>query len=80
MKFTGDNMSDAGIDRRDYGMLEQQVKQLTEDVHMLKENIQAMRDLMEQSKGGWRTLVWLGGVAGTIGAMASWIAAHVKVA
>lgn len=68
-----------GIDPREYGQLEQQVSQLTRDVHTLKENVQAMRDMMEQSKGGWRTLVWLGGIAGTVGAAVGWVVSHIKV-
>ena len=72
-------MSEEKIDMRSYGRLEGQVEQLKSDVHNLKENVQAMRDLMEQSKGGWRTLVWLGGMAGTAGALISWAMSHVKV-
>jgi len=68
-----------GIDPREYGQLEQQVAQLSRDVHTLKENVQAMRDLMEQSKGGWRTLVWLGGIAGTVGGAVGWFVSHVKI-
>lgn len=67
------------IDPRDYGALETQVKRLVLDVEQLTENVQAMRDLMEQSRGGWKTLVWLGGVAGSVGAAASWFATHIKV-
>ncbi len=67
------------IDPRDYGQLEEQVKRLIKDVDSLTENVQAMRDLMEQSKGGWRTLVWLGGVAGSAGAAISWAMTHIKV-
>jgi hypothetical protein len=68
-----------GIDPREYGQLEQQVAQLSRDVHTLKENVQAMRDLMEQSKGGWRTLVWLGGIAGTVGGAVGWFVSHIKI-
>lgn len=71
-------MSDL-IDPRDYGQLEEQVRRLIKDVDSLTENVQAMRDLMEQSKGGWRTLVWLGGVAGSAGAAISWAMDYVKV-
>ena len=71
-------MSDL-IDPRDYGQLEEQVKRLIKDVDSLTENVQAMRDLMERSKGGWRTLVWLGGVAGSAGAAISWAMTHIKV-
>ena len=68
------------IDPRDYGALEAQVKRLVTDVEALTASVQAMRDLMEQGKGGWKTLVWLGGVAGSAGAMISWALSHIKVA
>lgn len=70
-------MSDE-IDRRDYGRMEAQVEQLTKDVHTLKETVETMRDMMQQAKGGWRTLMFLAGIAGSVGAMLSWILAHMK--
>jgi GTP1/Obg family GTP-binding protein len=66
------------IDRRDYGRMEAQVEQLTKDVHTLKETVETMRDMMQQAKGGWRTLMFLAGIAGSVGAMLSWILAHMK--
>ena len=33
---------------------------------------------LEQARGGWRTLMWLGGAAASLGACASWIASHVR--
>ena len=72
-------MSDDSIDRRDYGRMEAQVEQLTKDVHALRETVSAMNDLMQQSKGGWRTIVFLGGIAGTMGAFISWALTHVKL-
>ena len=71
-------MSDS-IDPIEYGKLLAQVEHLTSKVDSMEINVQAMRDLMEQSKGGWRTLVWFGGVAGAIGAAVSWVTTHVKV-
>lgn len=67
------------IDPIEYGKLLAQVEHLTDKVDSMEKNVQAMRDLMEQSKGGWRTLVWLGGVAGSVGAIAAWVISHVKV-
>ena len=66
------------IDRRDYGRMEAQVEQLTKDVHTLKETVETMRDMMQQAKGGWRTLMFLAGIAGSVGAMLSWILSHMK--
>ena len=68
------------IDPRDFGKLESQVAQLVKDMDEMKANVQAMRDMMEQSKGGWRTLVFLGGIASAMGAIVSWVVTHVKFA
>lgn len=70
-------MSDP-IDPRDYGKLEAKVEQLVKDMEEMKANVQAMRDLMEQGKGGWKTLVWLGGLAAAIGSAITWVMAHVR--
>ena len=67
------------IDLRDYGRLEAQVEQLIKDMDTLTTNVQAMRDLMEQSKGGWKMLAILGGLAGTIGGAIGWFLSHLKV-
>lgn len=79
-------MSDP-IDPREYGKLEAQVDRIIKDVDALKDeikelkdSIQAMRDLMEQSKGSWRTIVFLGGIASTVGGAVAWIASHIKFA
>lgn len=73
------------VDPRDYGKLEAQVERIIKDVDnlsdeikQLKESIQAIRDLMEQSKGGWKTLIYLGGLASTVGGLIAWLAAHIK--
>jgi len=66
------------IDPRDFGKMESQVGQLVKDMDEMKANVQAIRDLMEQSKGGWKTLVYLGGVASAFGGLISWLASHIK--
>jgi hypothetical protein len=38
-----------------------------------------MRSELEQAKGGWRTLMWLGGAAMSAGAGISWVLSHVRV-
>lgn len=64
------------INLREYGKLEQQVAYLSLQMSAMQTDMQAMRSLLEQGKGGWRALVWLGGAAGTLGAGLSWIVSH----
>ena len=71
-------MIDDQIDRRDYGRMEAQVEQLTQDVHTLKLTVETMRDMMQQAQGGWKTIMLLAGIAASVGALAAWFAAHIK--
>lgn len=66
------------IDPIEYGKLLAQVDHLALKVDSMEKNVQAMRDLMEQARGGWRTLAWLGGAAGVIGGAVGWILSHMK--
>ncbi len=65
---------------RSYGRLEAQVEQLHKAVEALTKDVHVMRNLMEQGRGGWRTLAWLGGVMGTLGGIIAWLLSHIKVA
>jgi hypothetical protein len=66
-------MSDP-INLREYGRLEADVMHLQASMVAMQTDIKVMRDLMEQSKGGWKMLMLLGGAASTFGAVAGWIA------
>ena len=68
-------MSDL-IDPREYGRLEQQVTQLTADVHSMKATIEEMNTFMQQSKGGWKVIALLSSVVGTAGGIAGWALSH----
>jgi hypothetical protein len=74
-------MSD--IDPQEFGALKAQVAQLlesdrekTELLRLLSENVTAMRLQMAEAKGGWRTLVFLGGAAASLGGGISWVLTH----
>ena len=71
-------MAEHGIDPVEYGKLIQQVEQLGKDVHDMKAMMASMNEFMQQSKGGWWTIVVLSGVAGSVGAALAWIATHIK--
>lgn len=67
-------MSD--IDPREYGRLEARVDHLEGMVRDMSEDIRAMRDILEQSKGGWRVMVFLGSAAATAGGLVAWVVQH----
>lgn len=64
------------ISPREYGQLESEVRHLQKTVESMQADIKVMRDLLEQGRGGWRTLVWLGGAAATLSAGISWLVTH----
>ena len=66
------------MDDRDFGKLEAQVAQLMADVKTLTLSVATLNDLLLQAKGGWRSLVWMGGVVSLLAGCAGWIAAHLK--
>jgi len=65
------------ISPREYGQLEAEVAHLQRTVNIMQEDIRIMRDLMEQSRGGWRMLMLLGGAGATLGSVIGWAASHV---
>lgn len=66
------------ISAREYGQLEQQVKQLTADVHSMRATMEEMNSFMQQSKGGWKVIVILSGVMGAVGGAIGWALSHWK--
>jgi prefoldin subunit 5 len=68
----------------EFGRLQAQVEQLlasnkllTESVTTMSQAIQSMQLQMAEARGGWRTLVFLGGAAASLGGAISWMLTHV---
>jgi len=40
-----------------------------EDIKSIKDDIHAIREMLAEAKGGWRTLMWVAGTAGATGAV-----------
>lgn len=73
----------ADIDPQEFGRLQAQVERLLESNQVLTEAvatmstaIQSMQLQMAEAKGGWRTLVFLGGAAASLGGVVSWLVTH----
>lgn len=72
------------IDARAFGQLEGEVKALH---GMLSDQNKALASLqlkldevsatLAEARGGWRTLVWLGGLSATVGGLVTWALSHV---
>jgi hypothetical protein len=47
------------------------ITNLRTDMQEIKTDVRAIRDLLSEAKGGWKTLMLIGGVAGVLGAATS---------
>ena len=52
--------------------MERMIKEMAE----IKKTLNAIDRTLSEAKGGWKTLVVVGGVASSLGATAAWIANH----
>lgn len=64
------------IDLREYGRLEQEVKQLTDKMEKVEEQLAQIVGILEQAKGGWRTMMAVGGFAATLSSGITWLFSH----
>jgi hypothetical protein len=58
---------------------EVRIARLEDDLREIKADIKAMREILSEAKGSWRTLVLIGGACSTIGAVISWAVANVTL-
>lgn len=62
----------------DIGRLEEQVKHLASSVDRLNTSLIAVQETLAQAQGGWRTLMYIGGMGATLGAGVAWIITHLS--
>ena len=58
------------IDPREFGRLEAEVKALTKSVEAMSADLKAVRSALDAAGGGWRVLVAVGALSGSISAIA----------
>lgn len=56
--------------QRDLGRFEAQIAALTASVSSLQGSVRELSESVAEAKGGWKTIMILGGAAATIGAFA----------
>lgn len=56
--------------------LREQVTELRAGQKAISDKLDTMQTTMSEARGGWRTLMLLGGASGSLGAAASWAIAH----
>lgn len=75
-------MSD--INPREFGHLEARVDALTSSVasqaevmKLMTQQLQTMNNTLTEARGGWKAMMWIGGVAGTAGSVLTWLVQHI---
>ena len=58
------------IDPRDFGKLEAKVDHLSQQVEDMAGTLQAVRTVLDQTKGGWYVLATAAGISGAAAALA----------
>lgn len=58
-------------EQRDLGKLEARMDNVETDIGEMKKDVRAIRDVIVQAKGSWRTLVILAGLSAAAGAFAT---------
>lgn len=72
--MNGTNSSEVQVAR-----LEVKVAHLESQLLIVNLKLDTVLEKLSEAKGGWRTLMWLGGAAGTLGAGVAWGLSHLKV-
>lgn len=74
------------INPQEFGQLQGSVRamdsklgKLEEEMKVLSTRVQNLIEIVTEARGGWRTVVWLGGLASTVGGAIGWALAHVNV-
>ena len=60
----------------DVALLQHQFNTLNKHVSALEIKMDEVLAKLSEAKGGWRTLMWLGGAAATVGSLITWIVTH----
>lgn len=59
--------------------LEAQFSFMRETLMTMDKRLEVMERQLAEAKGGWKTLMWLGGAAAGLGSLATWALSHLRV-
>lgn len=69
-------MSDTDV-QRTLGAHDADIKNIKDRVEKIDANVDAIRSAVDQGKGGWKVIMWLGSVSGAMGGLIGWFAANI---
>jgi hypothetical protein len=67
------------IDPRDFGRVEEQVRALAVRMDHIEEMLHAIQTELAQARGGWRTLMMVGGAAAAAASGLNWALTHLAL-
>ena len=74
------------IDPRAFGRLESEVESLKELVraqtiamNLMNERLNTMNNTLSEARGGWRTIMLIGGSAASLGGLISWALTNITI-
>lgn len=87
--MTPEHFQQAETERRqnavDIAVLQQQVRNINEQMAKMDKTLDTITGKLDEvsitlteARGGWRTLMWLGGAAAGVGSALTWVMTHVK--
>jgi TolA-binding protein len=75
---TRDSIQIARLEEQ-FSAMRHALDEMAEAQRQTQHQLSEMRMQLEAARGGWRTLMWLGGAAASFGAFTSWAASHVRI-
>lgn len=66
------------ISPQEFGRLQATVDTLESDMAEMKADVRVIRDAITEARGGWKTLLMIGGTAASVGAAVSWVIEHIN--
>jgi hypothetical protein len=64
------------ISPREFGALQATVESLERDMADMKADVRVIRDAITEARGGWKTLLAIGGAAASVSAGVTWALQH----
>jgi len=77
-EYTKDSLQIARLEERMAAMT-RDLCALTSQVGELHGQLNLVLTALAEAKGGWRTMMWLGGAAASAGGLISWALSHVQI-
>lgn len=76
-EYTKDSLQIARLEER-IATIDRDMRMQTERLELMQAQLAQVLSALSEAKGGWRTLMWLGGAAAAMGALISWVLTHVR--